>query len=172
MTALQIHTERFILRPLRVTDVSEKYFGWLSDLTAKRYITAAAATKGLADLERYVSERVTRDDIVFLGIFTRGDGSHIGNIKFEPVDSTAGFAIMGVLIGDPDYRGKGVTLEVSKASAQWLGEHRAVKQIVLGVSTDNHAAIRAYEKAGFVIASTPHIPKPAPGHLTMVWQLP
>jgi RimJ/RimL family protein N-acetyltransferase len=171
MTSLQIQTERFILRPLAVTDVSERYLGWLGDVTAKRYITAAATTQALADLERYVGERAGRDDVVFLGIFTKG-GSHIGNIKYEPVDSTAGFAIMGVLIGDPDYRGKGVTSEVLKASAEWLREHRAVTQIVLGVSADNHAAIRAYEKAGFVVASTPYIPKPAPGHLTMVWQLP
>jgi [ribosomal protein S5]-alanine N-acetyltransferase len=172
MTALQIQTERFILRPLRVADVSERYLGWLGDVAARRYITAAPTTQALTDLERYVGERAERDDIVFLGIFTRSDGTHIGNIKYEPVDSTAGFAIMGVLIGDPEYRGKGVTAEVLMASAQWLREHRAVKQIVLGVNTDNHAAIRAYEKAGFVVASTPYIPKPAPGHLTMVWRLP
>jgi [ribosomal protein S5]-alanine N-acetyltransferase len=171
MTAPEIQTDRFILRPLRVTDVSKKYLGWLGDVTARRYITAAAGTQALADLERYVGERAGRDDIVFLGIFTRSAGNHIGNIKYEPVDSTAGFAIMGVLIGDPDYRGKGVTAEVLKASAEWLRDHRAVRQVVLGVSADNYAAIRAYEKVGFVVGSTPYIPKPAPGHLTMVWRL-
>lgn len=78
---------------------------------------------------------------------------------------------MGILIGESQYRGKGVTIEVLGASGRWLREQRGIREIVLGVSPENLPAIRAYEKAGFVLADTPHIPKAAGDAVTMVWSL-
>jgi ribosomal-protein-alanine N-acetyltransferase len=167
----EIHTPRFLLRELAETDVTKRYLGWFRDSDATRFITAAAKTRTLSDLADYVRERVGRLDVVFLGIFEKTTGRHIGNIKYEPVNADEGYAIMGILIGEPAWRGKGVTAEVLTASAQWLKAHRKINQILLGVSEDNPAAIRAYGKVGFVVAGTPHIPKTVPGAVTMVWRL-
>lgn len=166
---IEIISDRFIARELGVEDVTERYLSWLRDPDAKKYIAAASATDGLSDLKRYVQERINRKDVLFLGIFDKSTGKHVGNIKYEPIDDGLGYAVMGLLIGDPAYRGSGVTPEILKSTAQWLREHRNIKQIVLGVSKDNHRAIRAYEKAGFTIASTPYIPHSADS-LTMVWE--
>ena len=171
MATVEITTERFLLRELTEEDVTQRYLGWLSDSESKKFIAAATAVQKLSDLRQYVLERVGRDGILFLGIFEKASGLHIGNIKYEPVDSALGYAIMGMLIGDLAYRGKKVGAEVLNASAGWLKEHRNIRQIVLGVSKDNHAAVKAYEKAGFVVADTPHIQKPMPGAITMVWRL-
>jgi ribosomal-protein-alanine N-acetyltransferase len=165
---VEILSERFLLRPLTEEDATERYLSWLCDADAKRFITAAADTKGLSDLREYVSVRIGRDDILFLGIFERDTELHIGNIKYEPVNSELGYAIMGILIGDPEYRGKGVAAEVLTSSAQWLKRHRNTKQILIGVSKDNAAAIRAYEKVGFVISKTQFLPNHPS---TMVWDL-
>lgn len=166
---VEIVSERFLIRELGPEDVTERYLGWLGDPEAKKYIAAAAATKGLSDLRRYVQQRTNRDDVLFLGIFDKSSGLHVGNIKYEPVDAELGYAVMGVLIGEPAYRGIGVTAEILRSTAQWLKEHRNITQIVLGVSADNYGAIRAYEKAGFAIAPTPYLPQ-SPDSLTMVWQ--
>ena len=164
-------TERFHLRELSEADVTDRYLGWFRDPVATRYISSAAATRELSDLRKYVGERVGRDDVLFLGIFDRAGGLHIGNIKYEPLDSHQGYAIMGILVGDPAYRGKGVASEVLKVSAQWLRSHRGITQIILGVGSDNRAAVRAYEAAGFVVESSPHIPGSHPGAITMVLHL-
>ncbi len=166
-----IETERFVLRPLTEVDVSQRYLQWFADQDAQRFITAAQNTTTLSALRDYVRDRIDRDDTVFLGIFERHTLLHIGNIKYEPLDSTLGYAIMGLLIGDADWRGRGVTGEVLTASALWLRRDRNIRQIVLGVQKDNVAAIRAYEKVGFRIANTPHIPNPGSNALTMVWVL-
>ena len=165
---VEILSERFLLRPLTEQDVSERYLNWLCDPGAKRFITAAADTQGLSDLREYISFRTGRDDILFLGIFERATGLHIGNIKYEPVYSALGYAIMGILIGDTQYRGKGVTAEVLTSSAQWLKRHRNIKQILLGVSKDNAAAVRAYENVGFVFSKSQFLPDHPS---TMVWAL-
>lgn len=168
---IKIATERFLLRPLTEHDVTERYLGWLRDSDAKKFIMAAARTEGLSDLKQYVCDRIGRDDVLFLGIFEKITDRHIGNIKYEPVNPEGGYAIMGVLIGDPAYRGKAVTSEILQASALWLKDHRNISQILLGVNKDNLAAVRAYEKAGFVVADTPHIKKSMPGAITMAWCL-
>lgn len=165
---MEIISERFILRPLTESDVTERYLNWLGDADAQKFITAAATTKGLEDLRIYVRERRDREDVLFLGIFEKGTGLHIGNIKYEPVNSELGYAIMGILLGDPEYRGRGVTGEVLTASAQWLKKNRRIQQILLGVDKDNYAAIRAYEKLGFVFSRTEFLPSHPS---TMVWGL-
>lgn len=169
---IEIRTERFRLRELQVEDATERYLGWLRDGSTSRHIVAAADTADLDRLRSYVRERAGRADVLFLGIFEAVTGLHIGNIKYEPVDSELGYAIMGILIGDTAYHGKGVAGEVLAASARWLQANRGIGEIVLGVSPDNTAAIRAYEKAGFVVAPSPHIAKPAGGAVTMRWTLP
>jgi [ribosomal protein S5]-alanine N-acetyltransferase len=169
--SVEIDAERFHLRELDEEDASERYLAWFLDPAAAQYISAAASTKKLSDLRGYIEERRGRDDVLFLGIFDRMSGLHVGNIKYEPVDSAGGYAVMGVLIGDPEYRGKGVTPEVLVASARWLQENRGIREIVLGVHADNAAAMRVYEGVGFLVAPTPYIPRAHPQQATMVWHL-
>lgn len=149
-------------------DVSEGYVNWFSDQAASQYISAAASRPDINALREYVRERIGRNDLVFLGIFEKKSGLHIGNIKFEPIDVIEGYAIMGLLVGESSWRGQGVATEVIKASAEWLSLHMNISQIVLGVSRDNVAAIRAYEKAGFVQETTKLITSLSNDNMSMV----
>jgi RimJ/RimL family protein N-acetyltransferase len=106
-----------------------------------------------------------------LGIFDKITNLHIGNIKYEPVNSKLRYAIMGILIGEAEWRGKGVASEVLLASAKWLWNNRNIQQIILGVSHSNLAAIRAYRKVGFVNQATEYIPTISRDNMTMVWIL-
>lgn len=169
--AVDIRTARFRLRPLTVADATQTYLGWLRDPAAARYIDAAAGTTALADLRAYIQAREGRSDVLFLGIFESATGTHIGNIKFEPIDDGAGVAVMGILIGDPSWRGRGVAPEVLHATAEWLRTHRGIRQIALGVSASNTPAIRAYQAVGFVAQPSPFIPVRDMASLSMVWDL-
>lgn len=142
-------TRRFVLRRLTVSDVTDRYLGWLQDQRANRFIVTASATPDLGTLGSYVAERENRSDVLFLGIFVKGTGSHIGNIKFEPIDKDASSATMGILIGDDEWRGKGVATEVLEGCAGWLFENHGISKLELGVDEDNVAGIKAYVRAGF-----------------------
>jgi [ribosomal protein S5]-alanine N-acetyltransferase len=151
-----IDTPRFTLRPLTVADVSTRYLSWLSDERVLRFINGATGDNHLDELKSYVAQREGRDDVVFLGIFTHA-GEHIGNIKYEPVDTEQGVAVMGILVGEVAWRGKGVAGEVIHASAMWLRDNRNVHTVVLGVDRDNIAGMRAYEKLGFIEEAHPFL---------------
>ena len=53
---------------------------------------------------------------LFLGVFEKVTNKHIGNIKYDPIDSESKVAVMRILIGDPEWRGRGVAEEVLSAS--------------------------------------------------------
>lgn len=168
---VQIPTQRFLLRELREADVNHLYLSWFEDADAQRNISAAADMYTLTALRRYVREREGRADVLFLGIFTRENGTHIGNVKYEPVDNERGVAVMGILIGDPAFRGKGVAQEVLTATGVWLRAARGISRVLLGVEPGNAAAIAAYERVGFRRASADPVLLETPERLVMAWEL-
>lgn len=168
---ISIQTDRFILRTIVKGDVSPRYLSWLQDGNSNRFINSASPDIDIAELQQFIEEKSNRDNVVFLGIFNRSDGIHIGNIKYEPVNTKEGYAVMGILIGDESYRGKNVAGEVIKASANWLWENLELKSILLGVHKLNYPAIKAYEKIGFVVSDTPYITKVSDDSHTMILQL-
>lgn len=167
----RIVTERFLLRPLTPDDATDRYLGWLRQEETRRYILSADQIGSLADLRRYLAEKSERQDVVFLGIFERERGGHIGNIKYEPVKTGEGYALMGILIGEPAWRARGVAQEVIAASAQWLQAHRGISRVVLGVERDNELAISAYRKSGFRAEDSEHVSSPDRKIISMVLHL-
>jgi [ribosomal protein S5]-alanine N-acetyltransferase len=146
-----IISKRFLLRPLVSDDVNQNYLSWLNP-DINNYIEYANSNVSMKALKSYISERKNRQDILFLGIFSKG-GRHIGNIKYEPIDYDKKTAVMGILIGNSDWRGKGVAGEVIKASGKYLFDKYGISTILLGVSKNNKAAISAYQKIGFKVKS-------------------
>lgn len=164
-----ITSARFFLRPLTVDDVNERYLDWFRAPGGERIASARAMTS-LARLRDYVRDKAGRSDVLFLGIFDRETGRHIGNVKFEPVVPDEGYAVFGIFIGEEAARGQRVAGEVLDACGAWLRAERAINRILLGVAVDNHAAIRAYEKVGFRMGETEHLSRSA-GVVHMIWEL-
>ena len=164
---IEFCSERFLLRELQADDATENYLSWLHDADAMKFIAAAQKTKVITDLRQYIVDRTNQEDILFLGIFDKNTLQHIGNIKYEPVNSFIGYAIMGILIGELSYRNKGVGSEVISASARWLNKYRGIRQILLGVTDENMVAIKSYERVGFIISDSFYLQKTVPEHVIM-----
>lgn len=164
-------TERFTLRPLTEADATERYLSWLASDETRRYILSAGASSTLDDLRAFILARSGRPDVLFLGIFERESGTHIGNVKYEPIDSESGNAEMGILIGEPAWRGRGVAGEVIGASARWLHDNRGISRILLGVEKENTPALTAYARAGFRMTGILHDPRASGEIVRMVLQL-
>lgn len=146
---VRIETERFLIRGLGEADATPVYLGWLADPSIQRYILAASDTTDIDDLRAYIADKAHRTDTLFLGIFTKDGGRHIGNIKYEGIDRTIGQATLGLLIGDRAWQGVGVAQEVIQATAEFLDVNLSIAKLYLAVHRENASAIRAYRKLGF-----------------------
>ena len=159
----EVTTQRFLLRQLITDDISDRYLSWLNN-EENHYIEYGKNHSTIEELKTYVSERERKRDVLFLGIFTKKK-KHIGNIKYEPIDLKRKTATMGILIGDNDWRGKGVAIEVIKASAHYLNSIYGVTTIFLGVNPNHQVAISVYKKIGFKFKEQDK------NSTKMVWQL-
>jgi [ribosomal protein S5]-alanine N-acetyltransferase len=150
MNGVTIETDRFLLRTLTVIDVGAKYYSWINSPAKSQYIVYAKKERTIDELKEYVEQRVKSKSVLLFGIFDIINNKHIGNVKYEPIDFENGTAVMGILIGDKNYRGIGVAPEVIKASSIWLKNTHNITSIILGVSIENDRAINAYKKIGFI----------------------
>lgn len=171
MKDILIETERFFLRTLTKEDINRRYLNWINGPNKSEYIFYSDEKRSLDDLSIYVENKLHDESVLFLGVFIRGSGTHIGNIKYEPIDFQKGFAVMGILIGDENWKGKGVANEAIKESAIWLKKMCGIQQIILGVDVRNINAIKAYQKCGFYLEDSMYIENYNKNHKTMVWNL-
>ena len=158
MNYVQIPTPRFILKELTIEDATPRYLSWFEADSVKKNIHSAGSFNNSIDsLKSYVEKNVNKRDVLFLGIFLKNELLHIGNIKFNSIDSINNYAILGIMVGDENWQGRGVVPEVIENSAVWLKKNRNINKIVLGVHKNNTRAINAYKKVGFIFEETKYL---------------
>jgi RimJ/RimL family protein N-acetyltransferase len=102
----------------------------------------------LRDLQDYYSSHAATDTSMMFAIVDHRTETHVGNLKLEPIDRTLGTAVLGVLIGDKSYWGKGICSEAVRLILEYAFTELRVWEIGLGVRAEHSAAIRCYENAG------------------------
>ncbi|MCZ8344741.1 MAG: GNAT family protein [Leptospira sp.] len=168
---IQIHSSRFYCRRLTTKDATIKYLSWLENENSATYIATAKQTNTLSDIREYILEKNKADDTLFLAIISNEDHEHIGNIKYDNINYSTKSAIMGILIGEERFRGKGVAQEIIEATAKWLKENLQILNIFLAVNRMNLPAIKAYEKIGFLTVTTDEFKVQSKDAIPMVWRV-
>ena len=145
-----IKTKRFVLKKIKLRDANQNYANWFNDKEIKNNIQYASKKQNIALLKKYIKNKSNKSNVIFLAIRVKKNNNHIGNIKFEPFDNKNKETTMGIMIGDPKWRGKGLAKEVLEAFSIYLNKKYGSFKIFLAVSRKNIKAIRAYEKTGFI----------------------
>ena len=146
-----INSDRCYLRQLSVRDDLTSYLYWMKTPSNNPFIISAALTYDLTQLKAFINTCNNRSDVILFGIFANENNVHIGNIKFDEINLIDKSAILGILIGDKEYRGKGIAQEVIRVGALWLQDVYNIQTIKLGVDSDNLYALNLYLKLGFKI---------------------
>lgn len=149
--ALVLEGSGFHLRPLRVSDATERYAGWLDDPETTRFLETKPGSTTVASLAEYIRGHVERHDSLLLGIFPGPDARHVGNVKLDPIVFVHRWAVLGIMIGEPDRRGQGLGAAVVRRVLDYAFTALALHRVELGVVADNAAAIACYERIGFVL---------------------
>ncbi|MBA2254956.1 MAG: GNAT family N-acetyltransferase [Chloroflexi bacterium] len=103
------------------------------------------------EVERFFHARLLSPESVAYAIHERGTDRLIGVTTFSSLDGDNGSALFHITIGEPDAWGRGFGTEATELMLQHAFERLGLHRIGLSVFEFNERAIRAYEKAGFVI---------------------
>lgn len=148
---VHIDTARFTVRTLKPSDVGDAYAAWFDDPVVQQFIEWRPTREPVEELRDFVAGHDARSDSLLLGVFD-AENRHVANLKYEPIDLRQGTAVLGVLIGEAAWRGRGLFGEVFSATAELLNRRFGIRRILLGVDGENAAALAAYVRAGFVPA--------------------
>ena len=147
---INIEGDLVALGPLR-RDLLPLYQRWINDLGTMR-------TLGLPPLpmtsekeqEWYDRQSKAEDDVAFT-IYEQETLRPIGNTGLHSVDYRNRTATFGILIGEPECRGKGYGTESTRLMLDYAFSALGLHNVMLTAFEFNPAAIRAYAKAGFKV---------------------
>lgn len=143
--------DRLYLRGIEEDDLRGPYFQWFNDQEGDRYTNHASFPNSMTRMTAFF-ERVAQgpNDLVLAIVLKDGD-RHIGNVALHNINWQHRRAELRIVVGEPDMRGKGYGSEAMKLLLRHAFEKLNLHRVYLGVRADHAAAIRAYEKCGFVI---------------------
>ena len=107
----------------------------------------------MENLKKFVYDVNESSETLLLGIFASANDLHVGNIKFEGVRNKSTSCVLGILIGNIQYRGKGIAAQVIQDTTNYLKNKFEIEEFKLGVNVEHLQAIRAYNKVGFEIST-------------------
>lgn len=145
------HQEQVYLRALDLNDL-ERTLKWHNDrdlyrslVGTFRYVSRSAEEEWLRKLLAYSSTQLG------LAICLAETSQHIGNIYLKDIDWVVRQATLDVLIGEIGQRGKGYGQAAMRSLIGHAFEDLSLLRLHLTVLEDNVAAIKLYEKCGFVV---------------------
>jgi|TARA_Y100000389_G_scaffold204559_1_gene257980 [ribosomal protein S5]-alanine N-acetyltransferase len=142
--------KKIFLRNLRYEDINKNYLKWFKNRITSKYIHSANKLLTLKELKRYFIQKKKLKKILFLAILNYKK-KHIGNIKFEPINTQSKKIYMGILIGDKNYTNKGISKKVfEKVKNKFFKKFKKNKYYLI-VDTSNKMAVKAYSNNNFKI---------------------
>jgi len=148
---LDIKTERLMLKTLTLENMSEDYLIWLEDPEVTKYLEVRHSKQTIDSLHEYVNDMQKSKDNLLIGLFTKKDNNHFGNIKIGPVSWQNKRALMGILIGNKACWGKGYAPEAISSICDIARNTLNLNKIQAGAYASNLGSIKAFTKAGFEI---------------------
>jgi RimJ/RimL family protein N-acetyltransferase len=146
---IDLKSERLIYKRVSVEHLTDAYVNWINDPQVNMYLeTRGDYTLDL--LKDYIEDQYNKE-IYFWAIHLKDSKKHIGNIKIDPINSTANSGEYGILMGDKINWGKGYAKEASFTIIDYCIEELKLSKITLGVIEDNINAVLLYKKMGFTI---------------------
>lgn len=129
--------ERFVLRSLQPSDADGPYPNWFNDPEVCRYNSHHAYPYTREQALDYIEQtRSTRSEIV-LAIEDRATSRHIGNVALQAIHPVCRSAEFSIVIGDREFWGCGVGLEVGRVLLFHGFDALNLHRIGCGTSEDN-----------------------------------
>ncbi|HJA91857.1 MAG TPA: GNAT family N-acetyltransferase [Candidatus Eisenbergiella merdipullorum] len=135
-------------RPITLED-TDRIIRWRnSDRVRKNFIYQEPFTR--QGHLNWMETKVASGEVVqFILCETKGDRA-VGSVYIRDIDRKNRKGEYGIFIGEADAAGKGYGTLAAKGAIAYAGDILHLHKLFLRVFADNAAALRSYEKAGFV----------------------
>jgi RimJ/RimL family protein N-acetyltransferase len=150
--SVRIDCDKYLIRTVTTDDASDRWASWMTDPDAAYMLNAPARNLKKTDLIDYIN-RFDQRSRLLLGIFEQQTGTHIGILTID-IDQADGRFLVNMLIGEPEYRNKGVTNDITVPFRDYFFETLGLKKIMATALARNHVIIHYLLKTGWKLEKT------------------
>lgn len=139
--------ENIYLSPMNAED-APIYLKWMNNFSTTDYIGSSNFINNLSNEKQWIEDNLKESRKQF-AVVTLEDNKLIGNCGFEDIDNIKRNGVIGLFIGDEEYRNKGYGIQILKLLLDYGFNYLNLNNIMLYVFEFNERAIKAYKKVGF-----------------------
>lgn len=126
---------------------TEKFTEWLNDFEVTDYTGRSGLLMSLEGEKKYLIEN-SNPEATF-AIVTLEEDKLIGTVGLENINNINRSAVLGIFIGDKDYRSKGYGTEAIRLLLDFGFNYMNLHSIKLNLMSANERAFKCYSKCGF-----------------------
>jgi RimJ/RimL family protein N-acetyltransferase len=124
----------------------------MADPEAGDMLNAPARAMTKSDIVSYIESFDQRSRLL-LGIFEAATGKHLGFLRID-IDHASGRFLVSMLIGEAEYRNKGVTNDITVPFRDYFFETLGLKAMLATALSHNRPIIHYLLKTGWVLDQT------------------
>ena len=141
-------TKSLVLRNFTLKDITDEYIQALNDPEVVKYVDTKDCEWNKKKVTEYVKESNIEGVREFIGLFTKENEKHIGNIRLHYNIPNKRVDI-ATLIWDKNERLKGYGSEALISATDYILVDQGFYKIIGKIYESNKIGIRVFEKAGF-----------------------
>jgi RimJ/RimL family protein N-acetyltransferase len=140
------------MRTATVDDASDRWGAWMADPEAVHMLNAPAKTLTKAEVAAYIKAFDQRSHML-IGIFETATDRLLGFLRVD-IDPKLGRFLVSMLIGEPDYRNKGVTNAITVPFRDYFFETLGLNVMLATALSHNKPIIHYLLKSGWHLDNT------------------
>jgi RimJ/RimL family protein N-acetyltransferase len=154
---VRIDAGDYYMRTVTADDASDRWAAWMADPEAVVMLNAPVQTLTKAQVADYIGSFDQRTHML-IGIFAAAGDKLLGFLRID-IDPTLGRFLVSMLIGEPQYRNKGVTNAITVPFRDYFFETLGLKVMVATALSHNKPIIHYLIRSGWQLDKT------IPGHV-------
>lgn len=148
----KILTQRLVLRPIQLEDITEEYLRWLNDPAINSFLEIRHQKQDMQSLIEYNRKRLQNPDIgLHLGVFDADGKRHVGNVTFNQVNFIYRTVNISFLIGLPEVQKNGYATEAVGAACAYMFRKAEFYKICGGHYASHTGSFGVFQKLGFKV---------------------
>jgi RimJ/RimL family protein N-acetyltransferase len=143
---VRLQTARFLVRNATTADASDRWGSWMADAEASYMLNAPAKALTASEVASYIKAFDQRTHLL-LAILETASGRLLGFFRID-IDEKLGRFLVSMMVGEPDYRHKGIMNELTVPFRDYFFDTLGLKTMLGMVLSHNEPVLRYLFKTG------------------------
>jgi len=147
---MEVIGNSIVLRVFNEENLNDNnYLRWLRDITVASGIGRLdyLLNKSFEEVESYIRMLLNSKNDCLFAVYSEDE--FIGTSKLGHIDWRTGVSDVGLMIGDGEYRGKGLSKEIVYLTARYGFDVLSLRKLSAGCYSSNIAMKKCFEQVGF-----------------------